>query len=1181
MDKNNKSKAAEKEEEILEFWRENKIFEKSLKRNEGKKEFVFYDGPPFATGLPHYGHILPGTVKDVIPRFQTMRGKFVRREWGWDCHGLPIENIVEKELGLKSKKDILDYGIEAFNEKARSKILLYADDWKRIIPRTGRWVDMEKSYKTMDTGYTESVWWAFKKLYEKGLIYDDFKSMHICPRCETTLSNFEVNQGYKDLTDISVYVKCQITNAKSPRLEERLPKVYFLVWTTIPWTLPGNVALAINENVKYVKIRMKSDGDVIILAKDRIDHVVKDQEFEIIEEFNGSKLIGSEYVPVFDQYHNDPALENRNNGWKVYGADFVTTEEGTGIVHIAPAFGSDDYDLLKKNKLPFVQHVNFHGEFKQELEMFAGMSVKPKPTKEDPNAHQSADISIIKYLAGRQALFSKEKIIHSYPHCWRCESPLINYATSSWFLGVTAIKDKLVRQNAKVNWIPSHVKDGRFGKWLYGAKDWAISRSRFWGAPLPVWKCDKCARIDVMGSLDDIKSAVPRKNTYNVMRHGEAESNVLKVMSSDPGLHSLTEKGVEQVKASASRLKKENIDLIICSPFKRTKMTARIIREILALPVGALVIEPGLHEISAGVFDGKPVSEYTKFAYHEDRFKTPLPGGESQQMVKSRVGHFLYTLEKKYSNKRILIITHDSPAWMLFAAAEGATPERTYEMHDNKNFFMDNAEVRRLNFIPLPHNNRYETDLHRPYIDRLRLACPCGGEKQRIPEIFDTWFDSGSMPFAQFHFPFGDSSERFKPGLGLFGKEKGFPADFIAEGIDQTRGWFYTLLVISTALFGKSPYKNVAVNGLILAEDGRKMSKNLKNYPDPMSIIDKYGADALRLYMLASPLVYGEEVNFSEKTVDEIYKKNILRLNNMVVFYEMYGGGKKRVPRIGRKQNILDIWATARLKETAVSVTSALEKYELAKAVEPIAEFIDDASTWYLRRSRDRFKSEDQNEKTAALESLGALLTDFSKIIVPLAPFIAEDLYRRSGGRKESVHLLDWPDVQYLNDSDKLILEKMRKVREYVSLGLEARAAAGIKVRQPLAVLKIKGSNEKELTEDVILLIKDEGNVKQTVFDAGLENAVWLDTDITPELEEEGYVTEVVRAVQEWRKKDKFNVNELAAMSVETDEKGRLFIDNNLDKISKGAGLKKIAYVDAGENELMLGPMRFKINLLR
>ncbi|MCX6718914.1 MAG: class I tRNA ligase family protein, partial [Candidatus Taylorbacteria bacterium] len=588
--KPNKSPHAEREERILATWKEKGIFEKSLNKDSPKGKYTFYDGPPFATGTPHYGHILAGTIKDVIPRFKTMQGYSVKRRWGWDCHGLPVENLIEKELGLKSKKDIIDYGIGRFNEAARCSVMRYADEWRRIVPRLGRWVDMEHDYRTMDATYTESVWWIFKDLYDKGLIYEGFKSMNLCPHCETTLSNFEVAQGYKDITDISVYVKFKI---KAESAQERKAQgassrnssdvnTYLLAWTTTPWTLPGNVALAVNPEIEYVKIKIEQE--IYILAKSRLS-VLKDKKYEEIETLKGTDLIGLAYEPIFDYYTNDFKLKNKENGWKIYGADFVTTEDGTGIVHIAPAFGADDYELSLKQDLLFIQHVALDGTFKKEVTDFAGTKVKPIDTDEDKNAHQKADIEVIKWLAHSGSLFEKEKLVHSYPHCWRCQTPLLNYATSSWFVRVSSFKDKLVKANEDIVWVPEEVGKYRFGNWLAEARDWAISRTRFWGAPIPVWKehgNKDSDKYHVIGSVADIKKFSKAKNEYFIMRHGQAENNTLGIISGKPDHpHHLTDLGKEEVLETAKGLKGSKFDLIFVSPFVRTMETMQILKEKL------------------------------------------------------------------------------------------------------------------------------------------------------------------------------------------------------------------------------------------------------------------------------------------------------------------------------------------------------------------------------------------------------------------------------------------------------------------------------------------------------------------------------------------------------------------------------------------------------------------------
>ena len=1149
-EKTNRSKSAEREEKILKFWQDNKIFEKSVKKSAPQGEFTFYDGPPFASGTPHYGHLLAGTIKDAVPRFWTMRGFRVSRRWGWDCHGLPVENLVEKELGLKSKKEIENYGVEKFNATARESVLRYADIWREQIPRFGRFVDMTDDYRTMDANYTESVWWAFKKLHDKGLIYEGFKSMHLCPHCGTTLSNFEVAQGYRDINDISVYVKFKLLISNSQRDE----KTFLLAWTTTPWTLPGNVALAIGKNIDYVKVQVGEEK--LILAKARL--AVLKRAYKILEEFKGEKLVGFSYQPLFDYYQGltlgsekGQTLKNKENGWKIYAADFVTTENGTGLVHIAPAFGEDDLCLGEKEKLPFVQHVGLDGKFKKEVSDFVGMDVKPK---DDPTR---ADVAVLKFLAAKNLLFAKEKITHSYPHCWRCESPLLNYAASSWFVKVTALKDKLIAENKKIHWVPKTIGKFRFGNWLAEARDWAISRSRFWGAPLPVWRCEKCGKLEIIGSVENIKKHLKPRNRYFVMRHGEAENNIAKILSTKPeNPHHLTEKGKGQVRAAAEILKKEKIDLIYVSPFVRTQESAEVVREVLGLKKEQVIIDKRLSEISAHDFNGKPVSEFQlAFSSLAERFSKQA-GGENYREIKNRVGKFLYEIDTDNSGKNILVVSHEAPIWLLTCAAAGLSEKlaiTTYPSDFNKNDFLQNAEIKSFDFVPLPRDKNFELNLHRPFIDSIEFDCACGGTMRRVPEVFDCWFESGSMPFAEWHYPF-ENLEIFNPKPGLFQKPKRFPADFIAEGLDQTRGWFYSMLVLGVALFGKAPYKNVIVNGLVLAEDGRKMSKSLKNYPELLPMLEKYGADAIRFYLLSSPAVRAEDARFSEKGVDEVAKKIIGRLDNVLAFYLLYADKNQTnnlQPRLAVRQattnNILDEWILARLNQLIGEVTTAMENYELDKATRPIADFADDLSTWYLRRSRERIKRIINNElrikeeAKSALETLRFVLLELAKVMAPFTPFFAEYLYQTLNDANirmdindenvKSVHLEEWSKVESKVESQKSkVLEEMVEVRRIVSLALEARAKANIKVRQPLRKLKIKSPKLKTKTE-ILKLILEEVNVKEIEFDDKIGSEVELDINITPELKKEGDYRELIRQIQELRKEKGFQPGQLATLA--------------------------------------------------
>lgn len=1145
-----KSNWSEKEEEILSFWNKNEIFEKTLAKNKGKKHFVFYDGPPFATGLPHYGHLLASIIKDAIPRYQTMKGKYVRRKWGWDCHGLPVETLIEKDLGLEHKKDIEEYGIDKFNKAAKDSVFMYDKEWKKIIPRTGRWIDMDGGYKTMDSGYTESIWWAFKEMYDKGLVYKGYKSMHICPRCETTLSTTEVADGYKDITDISVTAKFELVDE---------PGTYVLAWTTTPWTLPGNVALAVNQDIMYVKV--KTEEGLFVVAKARLSDVMEGKKYEVVEKIKGGNLVGKQYKPVFDYYAKNKQLENRENGWKIYAGDFVTTESGTGVVHIAPAFGEDDMNLGKKYNLPFVQHVAFDGRFKEEVKDFAGLLVKPKDN------HQATDIEIIKYLAHKGLLFSKLKITHSYPHCWRCDTPLLNYATSSWFIKVTELKDKLVKLNKKVNWIPETIGEGRFGNWLENARDWSISRTRFWGAPLPVWECGKCEDRVVVGSVEDINKKLKKRNNYFIMRHGEAENNVGNIVSSKIGNgHHLTDNGKKQINATIKELKKKKIDLIISSPFLRTKETAQLVAEGLGINKNDIVFDDRVKEIDTGILDGKPTSEYHAYFSGLDEKVTKRPeGGENLLDVKRRMMDVLVETDEKYEGKNVLIVSHEYPLWAIVAGVSGMNKEDTVRIKEESgDDFMKNAEVREIEFKPFPHNEDWELDLHRPYIDEIIFPCDCGGEMERIPDVFDCWIESGSMPFAQFHYPF-ENKDEFK---------NNFPADFIAEGIDQTRGWFYTSLVISTALFGKSPYKNVVVNGLVMAEDGKKMSKRLKNYPETWDILNKYSADALRYYMLASPIVHGEDLNFSEKGVDEVQKKVIGRTLNVLSFYKLFED--RDINADSKSKNILDKWIISRLCQTIQEIDESMESYELDRAVRPIGIFVDDLSTWYLRRSRGRFKGEDLDDKNNALATLRFVLIEFAKAIAPAMPFLAENIYREVGGEKESVHLEDWSSADGV---DKNILREMEEVRKIVSLGLEARATAGLKVRQPLSKLKVKSKN---LKDELTALIKDEVNVKDVVFDIAINEEVELDTEITPQLKKEGRFREFVRFVQDMRKKEKFTPSDLAIINIETDSNGKALVEEFMDELKTATPIKSVNFGEVSDGvEIKVDELVFKIAITK
>lgn len=1085
-----KPKVVEREERMLAFWNEHNIFKKTIERAAPKGDFVFYDGPPFATGLPHYGHLVPGTMKDVIPRYKTMRGYRVLRRWGWDTQGVPIETMVQKENNLATKKDIEAFGIERFNDAARATIFRYADDWQKIIPRTGRWVDFDDLYITMAPTYTESIWWMWKTLHEKGLVYEGFKSMHVSPMLETALSNFEVNQGYKDITDLTVTAKFELVDE---------PGTFVLAWTTTPWTLPGNVALAINKDVSYV--RVEHDGATYIVAEARVASVFEGKEHAVHGTVDTAALVGKAYKPVFDYYAKDASLQNHAQGWKIYHADFVTTDDGTGVVHIAPAFGEDDLVLGQVQQLPFIQHVRIDGTIKPEVVDFAGRQAKPV---DDPTA---TDVEVIKNLAHRGLLFSKAKYTHSYPHCYRTNAPLLNYAMSSWFIKVSEIKETLVAENNKVHWVPDFVGKNRFGNWLKDAKDWAVSRARYWGTPIPVWKSEDGSEVAVIGSLKELRTKTAYSTNIICMRHGFAEHNAKRILSETNDVPShLTEQGKLDVRAAAKKLGK--IDVIYSSPLMRATETAQLVAETLGMSPDAIIIDDRLKELQTGI-NGESVDEYHRqFATNVEKFTRALPGGETLTELKQRVGSFAFEVAAKHEGQTVLVVTHEYPIWLMTAATNGLNVAQTVAEKEKREDFVLPGETATLQVARLPLNTQYELDFHRPYIDTVTFI-QNGKLMTRIPDVFDTWIDSGSVPFASNHYPF--STERFNPKSGWFSKAKGYPADFIAEGLDQTRGWFYSMLVLNTALFGRAPYKHVLVNGLMLAEDGRKMSKSLKNYPEMSYILDKYGADALRYFLMASPLVRAEEAAFSEKGVDEVMKKLIGRLDNVVSFYELYKDDA--VAPSNTSSHVLDQWIFAKLATLEVEVRTQLDAYVIDKAARPIMDFVDELSTWYVRRSRDRFKDAGE-DATAALATTRYVLLTLAKITAPFVPFIAEDVYQRAGGALESVHLEPWP---VLGKGQRDVLAQMDVVRAVVTKTLELRTIAGIKVRQPLAALTI--NDEALRGNDALLdILKDEVNVKEVLFNTTQEESVVLDVVLTDTLKQEGYAREIMRFVQGMRK---------------------------------------------------------------
>ncbi len=845
-----------REGRILDFWKSNEIFKKSLDIRKDSPLFSFYDGPPFATGLPHYGHILAGTIKDVVPRYKTMKGFRVPRRFGWDCHGLPVENEIEKAKELSGAAAIEEFGVPEFNEECRSIVLRYTKEWQRTVDRMGRWVSFEGTYHTMDVSFMESVWWVFGQLYEKGLVYEGFKVMPFSAQLGTPLSNFEANLNYKEVDDPSLTVTFKLKEDPSVRL---------LVWTTTPWTLPSNLAILAKKDITYAKVKEKESGSLYILAESCIPRFFKSEDlFEIVEKFSGADLAGLKYEPILP-YFADHA---QKSAFRIILDEGVSSEEGTGFVHAAPAFGEVDFYACTREGIEIVCPIDANGRFTEEVPDLKGVYVK------------DADKEIIKRLKKEEKVFHHGQIRHRYPFCWRSDTPLIYKAVRTWFISVEKVKDKMLKANEEIHWVPGHIQHGRFGKWLENARDWAVSRNRYWGTPIPLWR-------NVKGEL--------------------------KVISS------------------------------------------------------------------------------------------------------------IAELEKKTGQKI--------------------------------------------------------TDIHRHFIDDLSFEE--GGEIfRRIPEVFDCWFESGSMPYAQNHYPFENEKQTMEA----------FPADFIAEGLDQTRGWFYTLTVLGAALFNKPAFKNVIVNGILLAEDGNKMSKRLKNYPEPDAVFNQYGADAVRLYLLHSPAVQGEDLRFSEKGVELVLRQALIPFWNSYIFFSTYAEIYNWKPTTLRRVPEADIdrWILSLLQKLIQDVTMSMDAYDLSKAVSPLVDFVQQLTNWYIRRSRGRFWSEiESQDREEAFETLYTVLLTLSKVAAPFIPFLSEAVYQplRKESDPRSVHLCDFPVVN-TGLRDETLEEEMAAVQAVVSSGHALRKEHKMKVRQPLSKAHVVSSNEKILSalKQKKHLIAEELNVKDIIY---------------------------------------------------------------------------------------------------
>jgi isoleucyl-tRNA synthetase len=1170
------------EEKVLKFWDEHKIFEKSLAKK--GKPFVFYEGPPYANGRPGIHHVLARVVKDVILRYKTMRGYPVPRRGGWDTHGLPVEIAAEKALGLKSKRDIEKYGVHEFNEKAKEQVWLYKDEWERLTRRIGYWLDLKNAYVTYAPEYIETIWWTLAQLWKRKLLYKGHKVVPWCTRCGTALSSHELALGYQEVTDQAAYVKFKLKPGQKIGNWTTSDRSYVLSWTTTPWTLPGNVALAVGKNVEYVRFKNEgsnfreisgekgrvnselivSPGTYILakdifwkninantgqgglsgiahfldissetLIKDLVQYATRPNEFlkkHKIEIVTGNDLVGLSYEPLFDV----KTLRSENS-YKIYPADFVTTTEGTGVVHTAVMYGEDDYQLGKKVGLPEHHTVDEEGKFTKDVPGLAGDYVKAKDTEED----------IFRHLEKRGYLLKREPYTHEYPFCWRCGTPLLYYARTSWFIAMSKLRAELLKRNKTIHWLPAHIKEGRFGEWLREVKDWNLSRERYWGAPLPIWECGGCAHTEVVGCLDELDrlaSAEP-KNHYWAMRHGESEGNAFNIIDSGNQRFHLTALGRAQIERSARDLAREKVDLIFSSDLPRAKESAEIAAKILG--VEKVVHDARLREINLASLSGKSSSEYWKLLpSQEEKFvKRAVSGAESLREVRARVLDFLMDVERQHKGKHILLVSHEDTIWMAMQTALGWSDRRAAAMKtkDESDFIMP-GEVIRFQIKAIPRDETGEVDLHRPFVDSIVFPCPkCGKDMKRVPGVTDVWYDSGAMPYAQVHFPFE------------LPKRIAYPADYIAEGIDQTRGWFYTLLAIATALGYEAPYKNVITFGLVNDKSGQKMSKSKGNIVEPFAVIDKYGVDAVRWYFFTGT-PFGESRNFDEGDVAKSFRKMHLIVYNSFVFWKTYASITHGP--LKSSKNILDKWILARLNALIESVTKKLDRYEIREAALEMEAFVDDLSRWYIRRSRRRLqRPEDPKDYQAASAALGYVLLSLTKLMAPFMPFFAEILYAGLRGSEESVHMDAWPKADK-HVSPKRLIDAMAMVREFAALGLAKRAEAGVKVRQPLASMSVGAKLGKDLEK----ILGDEVNVKKILVDAKLKNQIKLDVKITPALREEGLVREIARTLQELRQRAGLHPKDEVLLFLDLPTEVKNAVMNSERALLADVGAKSVEY---------------------
>lgn len=1116
----NKSERALQEEETLAFWEENNIFEKTVSKEAPKGEYVFYEGPPTANAKPALHHLEARAFKDVIPRYKTMQGFHVPRRAGWDTHGLPVELQIEKKLGFTSKKDIEEYGVAKFNKECKDSVFTYIKDWEDFTDRMGYWVDKKSAYYTFNNNYIESLWSIVGKINDRNLLYKDYRIVPWCSRCGTTLATHELAQGYMDVKDLSVTAKFKVVGHVD---------TFILAWTTTPWTLPGNVALAVGPDIAYVKVKVAEE--FYILAQERL--VVLNDQYTIVESYNGKDLVGLEYEPLYP-YLNTALMakgEDVSKAFKVYPADFVTTTDGTGVVHTAVMYGADDFELGTKLGLPKMHTVDDTGHFLQDMDFLTGRFVK----------YEEVAVDIIKDLAHRGLLFKKEKYEHSYPHCWRCKTPLIYYARDSWYVRMSELRTDLLAANDTINWEPNHIKEGRFGEWLREVKDWAFSRERYWGTPLPVWSTEDGERV-VVDSIEKLRSLTKKSgNSYFVMRHGQTDHNVRQEWNADRTVvDPLTDLGVSQVEKVAMGFEGD-IDIIITSPFSRTKESAKIFVKTKNKNI-EIVEDERIREWEVGKeFDQKPFSFYFELRNKsDDRYGFKAVDGESYIDVMQRAGEFMYDLENKYSGKNILIITHGGVARAIDLHSRGISLVDLYEnTRDYRNF--ENADLRQIDFVPLPHNENYELDLHKPYIDEVFLEKD-GKRLTRAKEVVDVWFDSGSMPFAS-------PAQTSKGSLGGQGSQRfdsiPYPADFISEAIDQTRGWFYTMLAVGVLMERGSPYKNVICLGHLLDKDGKKMSKSIGNIVEPYEQMNKFGVDAVRFWMY-SVNQSGESKNYDEKSVAEINNKVFNLFGNVLSFYELYRDKEVESNQVHKVEsnNVLDQWIMARLNQLTGEMTTALDNYDLFRPTRAIRDFIDNLSTWYLRRSRDRIKDGDVEAK----QTLYTVLKTTAQLMAPFAPFFAEYVWQKlkNDTDEESVHLSQWPNTVAFDES---IIGDMQVTRDICTEGNALRKSSSIPVRQPLKGFSVLNFN---LPEKYTELIKEELNVKNVTKG----EVTVLDTELTAELKLEGDYRELIRLVQDMRKEKGLAPQDVIALTLPT--KYQEILDTFGEDLKKTVGAKSV-----------------------